>query len=140
MAKTKEQKRIEREQKKEQKKVLNNSKRVAEMHRLEEKKAANAPTLDDNMAAVEKTLNMFNEAYEKEEKKKKKKPIVFILSAALIVSSAVAGVGLHLANRNNSNDSRFWKQKYVPAANLRAKARLITFLNRINQHTYALWP
>ena len=30
-------------------------------------------------------------------------------------------------NRNNSNDSRFWKQKYVPAANLRAKARLITF-------------
>ena len=30
-------------------------------------------------------------------------------------------------NRNNSNDSRFWKQKYVPAANLKAKARLITF-------------
>ena len=29
-------------------------------------------------------------------------------------------------NRNNSNDSRFWKQKYVPAANLKAKARLIT--------------
>ena len=30
-------------------------------------------------------------------------------------------------NRNNSNDSRFWKQKYVPAANLKAKARLIAF-------------
>ena len=104
MAKTKEQKQIEREQKKAKKKALNNSKRVAEMHRLEEKKAANAPTLDDNMAAVEKTLNMFNEAYEKEEKKKKKKPIVFILSAALVVSSAVAGVDIHFANRNNPND------------------------------------
>ena len=30
-------------------------------------------------------------------------------------------------NRNNSNDSRFWRKKYVPAANLRAKARLIAF-------------
>ena len=56
MAKTKEQKQIEREQKKAKKKALNNSKRVAEMHRLEEKKAANAPTLDDNMAR--KDLNI----------------------------------------------------------------------------------
>lgn len=30
-------------------------------------------------------------------------------------------------NRNNSNDSRYWKQKYVPAANIKAKARLICF-------------
>lgn len=30
-------------------------------------------------------------------------------------------------NRNNSNDSRFWEQKYVPAANIKAKARLICF-------------
>lgn len=30
-------------------------------------------------------------------------------------------------NRNNSNDSRFWKQKYVPAANIKAKARIICF-------------
>lgn len=30
-------------------------------------------------------------------------------------------------NRNNSNDSRFWKNKYVPAANIKAKARLICF-------------
>lgn len=30
-------------------------------------------------------------------------------------------------NRNKSNDSRFWEQKYVPAANIKAKARLICF-------------
>ena len=30
-------------------------------------------------------------------------------------------------NRNNSNDSRFWKQKYVPAANIKAKAKFICF-------------
>ena len=30
-------------------------------------------------------------------------------------------------NRNNSNDSRFWKQKYVPSENIKAKARLICF-------------
>ena len=30
-------------------------------------------------------------------------------------------------NRNNSNDSRFWKNKYVPSANIKAKARLICF-------------
>lgn len=30
-------------------------------------------------------------------------------------------------NRNNSNDSRFWKNKYVPAANIQAKARFICF-------------
>ena len=30
-------------------------------------------------------------------------------------------------NRNNSNDSRFWKNKYVPAENIKAKARLICF-------------
>lgn len=28
-------------------------------------------------------------------------------------------------NRNNSNDSRFWKEKFVPAANIQAKARLV---------------
>ncbi len=30
-------------------------------------------------------------------------------------------------NRNKSNDSRFWEQKYVPAANIKAKARFICF-------------
>lgn len=30
-------------------------------------------------------------------------------------------------NRNNSNDSRFWKNKYVPAANIKAKAKFICF-------------
>ncbi len=36
-------------------------------------------------------------------------------------------------NRNNSNDSRFWKSKYVPAANIKAKARFICFpLTRID--------
>lgn len=36
-------------------------------------------------------------------------------------------------NRNNSNDSRFWDEKYVPAANIQAKARLISFpFTRIN--------
>lgn len=30
-------------------------------------------------------------------------------------------------NRNNSNDSRFWKEKYVPAANIQAKARFVFF-------------
>lgn len=30
-------------------------------------------------------------------------------------------------NRNNSNDSRFWEEKFVPAANIQAKARLICF-------------
>lgn len=30
-------------------------------------------------------------------------------------------------NRNNSNDSRFWKNKYVPTANIKAKARFICF-------------
>jgi len=30
-------------------------------------------------------------------------------------------------NRNNSNDSRFWKEKYVPAENIQAKARFICF-------------
>lgn len=30
-------------------------------------------------------------------------------------------------NRNNSNDSRFWENKFVPVANIKAKARLICF-------------
>lgn len=30
-------------------------------------------------------------------------------------------------NRNNSNDSRFWKNKHVPAANIKAKAKFICF-------------
>lgn len=30
-------------------------------------------------------------------------------------------------NRNNSNDSRFWENKFVPAANIKAKARFICF-------------
>lgn len=30
-------------------------------------------------------------------------------------------------NRNNSKDSRFWKEKYVPAANIQAKARFVFF-------------
>lgn len=30
-------------------------------------------------------------------------------------------------NRNNSNDSRFWKSKFVPAANIKAKARFVCF-------------
>ena len=104
MAKTKEQKRIERARVKELKRFEANSKKVTEKHRLESKKAESKATLDANMAAVEKTLDMFNTAYENEEKKKKKKPIVFILSAALVVSTAVAGVGIHFANRNNPND------------------------------------
>ena len=104
MTKNKEQKRIERARVKERKRFKTNFKKVTEKHRLESKKAEAKATLDANMAAVEKTLDMFNTAYENEEKKKKKKPIVFILSAALVVSTAVAGVGLHFANRNNPND------------------------------------
>lgn len=30
-------------------------------------------------------------------------------------------------NRNNSNDSRFWQEKYVPAANIQAKARCVIY-------------
>ena len=30
-------------------------------------------------------------------------------------------------NRNNSKDSRFWKEKYVPLENIQAKARFIIF-------------
>lgn len=30
-------------------------------------------------------------------------------------------------NRNNSNDSRFWQQKYVPIENIEAKARFIAY-------------
>ena len=30
-------------------------------------------------------------------------------------------------NRNNSNDSRFWKQKYVPAENIKVKARCVIY-------------
>ena len=30
-------------------------------------------------------------------------------------------------NRNNSNDSRFWKEKYVPLENIQAKAKYIIF-------------
>ena len=30
-------------------------------------------------------------------------------------------------NRNNSNDSRFWENKFVPAANIQAKARLVIY-------------
>lgn len=30
-------------------------------------------------------------------------------------------------NRNKSNDSRFWKNKYVPAENIKAKARCVIY-------------
>ena len=30
-------------------------------------------------------------------------------------------------NRNNSKDSRFWKEKYIPVGNIQAKARFIIF-------------
>lgn len=30
-------------------------------------------------------------------------------------------------NRNNSNDSRFWNEKYIPLENIQAKARFIIF-------------
>lgn len=30
-------------------------------------------------------------------------------------------------NRNHSNDSRFWKEKYIPVGNIQAKARFIIF-------------
>lgn len=30
-------------------------------------------------------------------------------------------------NRNNSNDSRFWEKPYVPAKNIRAKAKCVIF-------------
>lgn len=30
-------------------------------------------------------------------------------------------------NRNNSNDSRFWKKPYVPAKNIQAKAKCVIF-------------
>lgn len=30
-------------------------------------------------------------------------------------------------NRNHSNDSRFWKEKYIPISNIQAKAKIIIF-------------
>lgn len=30
-------------------------------------------------------------------------------------------------NRNHSNDSRFWEEKYIPVGNIQAKARFIIF-------------
>ncbi len=32
-------------------------------------------------------------------------------------------------NRNNSNDSRFWQEKYVPQENIVAKSRCIIHLS-----------